>query len=59
LALLNSFSNLGGFFGPYLMGWARQTTGNFTLGMVLLSGMLVLAAISVIVIGRVFFSRTA
>jgi len=59
LALLNSFSNLGGFFGPYLMGWARQTTGNFTLGMVLLSGMLVLAAVSVIVIGRVFFSRTA
>jgi ACS family tartrate transporter-like MFS transporter len=59
LALLNSFSNLGGFFGPYLMGWARQATGNFTLGMVLLSGMLVLAACSVIVIGRVFFPRTA
>jgi ACS family tartrate transporter-like MFS transporter len=59
LALLNSFSNLGGFFGPYLMGWAKQTTGNFTLGMVLLSGMLMLAAVSVIVIGRVFFPRAA
>jgi len=59
LALLNSFSNLGGFFGPYLMGWAKQTTGNFTLGMVLLSGMLVVAAVSVIVIGRVFFPRAA
>jgi len=57
LALLNSFSNLGGFFGPYLMGWAKQTTGNFTLGMVLLSGMLVVAAISVVVIGRTFFAR--
>jgi len=59
LALLNSFSNLGGFFGPYLMGWAKQTTGNFTLGMVLLSGMLVVAAVSVVVIGRVFFSDAA
>lgn len=56
LALLNSFSNLGGFFGPFLMGWARQTTGNYTLGMTLLAGMLVLAGVSVIVIGRVFFS---
>jgi len=57
LALLNSFSNLGGFFGPYLMGWARQTTGNFTLGMVLLAGMLVVAGVSVMVIGRMFFAR--
>jgi len=57
LALLNSFSNLGGFFGPYLMGWARQATGNFTLGMLLLSGMLMLAGVSVIVIGRTFFSH--
>jgi ACS family tartrate transporter-like MFS transporter len=56
LALLNSFSNLGGFFGPYLMGWARQQTGNFTLGMTLLSGMLVLACVSVLWIGRRFFS---
>jgi len=57
LALLNSFSNLGGFFGPYLMGWARQTTGNFTLGMLLLAGMLVLAGVSVVLIGQRFFPR--
>jgi ACS family tartrate transporter-like MFS transporter len=59
LALLNSFSNLGGFFGPYLMGWAKQQTGNFTLGMSLLAGMLVLSAVSVLWIGRRFFSRMA
>ncbi len=57
LALLNSFSNLGGFFGPSLMGWARQQTGNYTLGMSLLAGMLMLAGISVLWIGRRFFSR--
>jgi ACS family tartrate transporter-like MFS transporter len=55
LALLNSFSNLGGFFGPYLMGWAKQTTGDFTLGMLVLAMMLTVAGFSVIVIGRKFF----
>jgi ACS family tartrate transporter-like MFS transporter len=57
LALLNSFSNLGGFFGPYLMGWAKQQTGNFTLGMTLLAGMLVVACVSVLWIGRQFFPK--
>ena len=38
LALLNSFSNLGGFFGPFLMGWAGMTTpATITLGMMLLA----------------------
>ena len=55
LALLNSFSNLGGFFGPTVMGWARQKTGNFTLGMLLLTGMLVLAAVAVVLIERAYF----
>ncbi len=59
LALLNSFSNLGGFFGPYLMGWAKEQTGNYTLGMSLLAGMLVLSGVSVLWIGRRFFSRMA
>ena len=57
LALLNSFSNLGGFFGPYLMGWAKQTTGDFTFGMLVLAAMLSLAAVSVLVIGHRFFPR--
>jgi ACS family tartrate transporter-like MFS transporter len=57
LALLNSFSNLGGFFGPTVMGWAKQQTGNFTLGMELLAAMLVIGGVSVIVIGRAFFGR--
>lgn len=59
LALLNSFSNLGGFFGPYLMGWAKQATGDFTLGMTVLAGMLVLAGVSVLMIGRAFFREAA
>jgi ACS family tartrate transporter-like MFS transporter len=57
LALLNSFSNLGGFFGPYVLGWFKEQTGSYTGGMIFLSGMLVLAGVSVLVIGRTFFHK--
>jgi len=55
LALLNSFANTGGFFGPYLMGWLKQTTGSYALGLDVLAGFEVLAAVSVVLIGRAFF----
>jgi ACS family tartrate transporter-like MFS transporter len=56
LALLNSFSNLGGFFGPYLMGWLKQATGGYSVGLIALAGMEFLAAVSVILVGMAFFS---
>jgi ACS family tartrate transporter-like MFS transporter len=58
LALLNSFANLGGYFGPDLMGWAKAETGDFTLGLAILAGMETLAAILVVIIGKTLF-RTA
>lgn len=57
LALLNSFANLGGFFGPYLMGWAKQQTGDYSFGLLVLAGMECLAGISVLLIGRAFFAK--
>ena len=38
IGLINSIGNLGGFVGPYLMGWLQRGPGNFR------SGLLVLAA---------------
>ena len=32
LAWINSLGNLGGFFGPSLVGWAKQLTGSFAGG---------------------------
>jgi ACS family tartrate transporter-like MFS transporter len=57
LALLNSFSNLGGFFGPTLMGWAKQQTGTYAPGLGFIAATLVLGGVSVIMIGRAFFSQ--
>jgi nitrate/nitrite transporter NarK len=33
IAAINSIGNLGGFFGPTLIGYAREATGSFTLGL--------------------------
>ena len=35
--LINSLGNLGGFVGPYLVGWLRETSGSFAAGLILLS----------------------
>jgi ACS family tartrate transporter-like MFS transporter len=37
IALINSVGNLGGFLGPYLVGWIRDRTGSFTLALVALA----------------------
>ena len=57
LALINSFANLGGFFGPSITGWLKQLTGDYVLGLEVMAGMLCLAAVSVLLIGRAFFPR--
>ena len=58
LALLNSCANLGGFVGPTLMGWLKDATGTYTLGMSLLAAMLFFAGIFTLLIGRLFFRPT-
>jgi MFS transporter, ACS family, tartrate transporter len=48
IGLINSFGNLGGFLGPYAIGWLTRRTGNFRASMLVLalcafaSGLLVL-----------------
>ncbi len=43
IAVINSFGNLGGFVGPTMIGWLKDTTGSFTSGMYSLAGILALA----------------
>lgn len=44
IALINSFGGLGGFLGPYAIGWIRQTTGEFTGALYFLAASMVLSA---------------
>lgn len=34
IALINSLGNVGGFVGPYLMGWFKQMTASYSAGLV-------------------------
>ena len=43
LAFINSVGTLGGFVGPYAVGWLRDTTGSFSAGLMAMAGLLVLA----------------
>ncbi len=45
IAWINSLGNLGGFFGPAIVGWVREATGSFAGGLYALAGFGVLAAI--------------
>lgn len=44
IAMINSIGNLGGFVGPYAMGYIREATGSFTGGIMFLVACLLAAA---------------
>jgi nitrate/nitrite transporter NarK len=45
IAMINSIGNLGGFFGPYAMGYIRDATGSFTYAILFLAACFVAGAI--------------
>lgn len=44
IAIVNSVGNLGGFAGPFLIGWVRDATGSFEGGLLTLAAVLVVGA---------------
>jgi nitrate/nitrite transporter NarK len=37
IAMINSIGNLAGFVGPYVMGWTRDATGTYVVGLISLA----------------------
>ena len=37
IALINSIGNLAGFAGPFAVGWIKDATGSYTVGLLTLS----------------------
>ncbi|SDC92844.1 Nitrate/nitrite transporter NarK [Terribacillus halophilus] len=48
IALINSIGNLGGFFGPYAVGYIRDATGSFTMSMIFLGVSMILSSLIII-----------
>jgi nitrate/nitrite transporter NarK len=44
LAFINSVGTLGGFFGPFLMGWLKDVTGSFNGGLSLMAVIVMISA---------------
>ena len=52
IAVITSAGALGGFCGPYVMGGLRAATNNFSAGLLVLSGAVFLAAVTLILTTR-------
>jgi len=52
IATINSIGNLGGFVGPTLIGWIKDSTGSFLGGLYFVSGLLVLSAVLTLLLSR-------
>jgi MFS transporter, ACS family, tartrate transporter len=44
IALINSIGNLGGFFGPYIVGYIKDTTGSFNTSMIFLGVSMIISS---------------
>ena len=52
IAMINSIGNLGGFIGPYMIGWIKGKTGSYTGGLYVVGGTLVLSAVLTLLLSR-------
>lgn len=52
IAFINSVGNLGGFFGPYVMGYVSQLTGSYNYGVLFLAFCMIASAANIIICVR-------
>jgi nitrate/nitrite transporter NarK len=52
VGLINSVGNLGGFAGPYLTGWIKQTTGSHSGAIVYLAFSLAMAGLLILTLRK-------
>ncbi len=55
---INSLGTLGGFVGPYMIGSTNGTRGNFTRGLYLVGGTLIVSAVTIVVMRLVVHLQT-
>ncbi len=57
IALINSLGNLGGYVGPFIVGWLRQSSGGFDLALYFLAACASLSAIVTYLTTRSFVAH--
>jgi len=59
IAFINSIGNLGGFVGPFAVGWLKDHVGGFQAGLIFLGSCLLLGSIVAMIVGRSVTRRAA
>lgn len=54
LAFVNAVSNLGGFFGPAIIGWLTQTSGSFKIAIATMGGFVLLGAVALLLLSPAY-----
>ena len=52
IGIINSIGNLGGFLGPYLIGWSKGASGSYARGLVAVSAVMALSGVLMLAVGR-------
>jgi ACS family tartrate transporter-like MFS transporter len=52
IALINATGNLGGYFGPFIVGWIKDSTGSFEAGLYFLAACSLACALITLVAAR-------
>ena len=52
IATINSIGNLGGFAGPAMIGWIKQSTGSYAGGLYFVAALLVLSAVMTLALAK-------
>jgi MFS transporter, ACS family, tartrate transporter len=52
IALINSVGNLGGFIGPFAVGWLKDNAGGFQAGLTFLALCLLTGSATAVIVGR-------
>jgi len=50
--MINSVGNLGGFVGPFVIGWLKSTTGSYAGGLYVVAASLAVSALLTLLISR-------
>jgi nitrate/nitrite transporter NarK len=48
----NAIGNIGGFVGPFAIGWIRDATGSFTWGLIVVAAGILLTGVIALIVGH-------
>jgi ACS family tartrate transporter-like MFS transporter len=52
IAMINSIGNLGGFVGPFAIGWLKNTTGSYSAGLYVVGATLAMSSVITLLLSR-------